>query len=234
MSAAITRKTYEDAQSKATATGSLLPVRYTDLDKFALRTFNRLAYEREISRSLAASCLLGLPDHYSHNISLRCINLNLLRCRFVSIIFHRSNILQSLDDDATFMGFVQPPACMFKHYQCRDIHLSEVCLYAYFATILFVKREESGGQVFEFEELYPYKLNLIQRHHTKPGSDFLVALIGTLSQCQSEEDAVLGGHPDTISRQDDLAKILLALFIPWQHLPGIFINTNPTTYKKCC
>ena len=252
MSAAIVRKAYEDAQSKATATGSSLPVRHADLDKFALRTFNRLAYEREVSGPLAASCLLDLPDHYSHDISLRRINLNLLRSRFVSIIFHGSTILQSSDDDATFTGFVQPPACMFEHYRCRGIHLSEFCLYAYFATISVVRRKGSSGQLFEFEESYPHKLKLIQKHHTKPGSEFLVALIGTLSQCQSEEDAVPGGHrdtisrqddladavpgghPDTISRQDDLAEILLALFIPWQHLPGIFINADPTTYKKCC
>ena len=106
MSAAIVRKAYEDAQSKATATGSSLPVRHADLDKFALRTFNRLAYEREVSGPLAASCLLDLPDHYSHDISLRRINLNLLRSRFVSIIFHGSTIFQSLDDDSTLTGFV--------------------------------------------------------------------------------------------------------------------------------
>ena len=63
MSAAIVWKAYEDTQSKATATGSLLPVKHADIDKFALQTFNRLAYEQEISRSLAALCLLNLPDH---------------------------------------------------------------------------------------------------------------------------------------------------------------------------
>ncbi len=56
MSAAIVRKPYEDAQAKATAT--ITPVRYADLDRFALQTFNRLAYEREVSRPLVASCLL--------------------------------------------------------------------------------------------------------------------------------------------------------------------------------
>ena len=141
---------------------------------------------------------------------------------------------------------------MFEYYQCKGIYLSEFCLYVYFATISVVRHKGSSEQLFEFEESYPHKLKLIQKHHTKPGSEFLVALIGTLSQCQSEEDAVPGGHrdtisrqddladavpgghPDTISRQDDLAEILLALFIPWQHLPGIFINADPTTYKKCC
>ena len=126
----------------------------------------------------------------------------------------------------------------------------EFYLYAYFAIILVVRRKGSSGQLFEFEESYPHKLKLIQNHYTKPGSKFLIALIGTLSKCQSEENAVPGGHPDTIFRQDDLvdavpgdypdiisrqddwAEILLALFISWQYLPNIFINANLTTYKK--
>lgn len=61
MSAAIVWKAYKDVQAKATATTT--PVRYTGFDKFALRTFNRLAYKREISGFLVVSCLLGLPDH---------------------------------------------------------------------------------------------------------------------------------------------------------------------------
>ncbi len=43
MSAAIVLKAYEDAQTKAMATTT--PVRYADLNKFALQTFNRLTYE---------------------------------------------------------------------------------------------------------------------------------------------------------------------------------------------
>ena len=252
MSAAIVRKTYENAQSKATATGSLLLVRHANLNKFALWTFNRPTYEREVSRPLVTSCLLDLPDHYNHDILLRHINLNFLHSCFVSIIFHKLTILQSPDDDTTFTGFVQPPACMFERYWYRSIHLSEFCFYAYFATILIVRRKGSSGQLFEFEELYPHKLKLIQKHYMKPGFEFLIALIGTLSQCQSEENAVLDSHPDTISqhnnlvdavpsgyldtisRQNNLAEILLALFISWQHLPSIFINANPTTYKKYC
>lgn len=78
-----------------------------------------------------------------------------------------------------------------------------------------MKGKESSKQVFEFEESYPYKLNLIQRYHSKPGFDFFVTLIETLSQYQFKEDAVPGGHSNTIFQQDNLAEILLALFILW-------------------
>ena len=193
-------KAYEDAWSKVTATRSFLLVRHTNLDKFALQTFNKLAYKQEISRHLLVLCLFSLSDYYSHDISLRRMNLNLLRCRFVNIIFYKSNIFQLLEDDAIFMGSVQPSACIFEHYRCRGTHLFEFCLYAYFATILVVKHKGSNGQVFKFKESYPHKLNFIQRHYTKPGFDFLVALIETFFQCQSEKNAVLSGHLNTISQ----------------------------------
>ncbi len=77
-----------------------------------------------------------------------------------------------------------------------------------------MKRVKSNKQVFQFEESYPHKSDLIQKHHTKPGSDFLVTLIGNLSQCQFEENIVPDSHSDTISRQNNLTEFLLALFIP--------------------
>ncbi len=142
MSAVIVWKVYKDAQAKVTATTT--PVRYADLDKFALRTFNRLAYAREVSGPLVASCLLGFSDHYSHNIKLQHINLNLICRYFTSIIFHESSIFQVSEDDVTFMDFVQPPTYMLEYYWCRGAHLSEFCLYAYFATILVMKRTKSS------------------------------------------------------------------------------------------
>ena len=91
MSVAIVQKAYEDAQAKAMATTT--PVRYADLDKFALQTFNKLAYKQEVNRLLAASYLLGFLDYYSHNIKLWRINLNLICCYFTSIIFYGLSIL---------------------------------------------------------------------------------------------------------------------------------------------
>ena len=75
---------------------------------------------------------------------------------------------------------------------------------------------------------------MIQKYHIKPNSDFLIVLIGNLFQYQFKENTVSGGYLDTISQQNNLAKVLLALFIPWQHFPSIFINTNITTYKQYC
>ena len=74
---------------------------------------------------------------------------------------------------------------------------------------------KSSKQVFEIQESYPHNLSLIQKYHMKPDSDFLIALIGNLSQCQFEKNTVLGDHLDIISQQNNLVEVLLALFILW-------------------
>ncbi len=102
---------------------------------------------------------------------------------------------------------------MLVYYWCKKAHLSESYLYAYFTMILVMKHVKFNKKIFKFEESYPHKFDLIQKYHIKPGSDFLDALMGNLSQCYFEEDAVPGNYLETIFRQNDLAEILLALFI---------------------
>jgi hypothetical protein len=54
-----------------------------------------------------------------------------------------------------------------------------------------------------------------------------VTLQGQLSEFQSSEDSVLGGHPTTTAIQNDLAEVLLGLFIPWERLPNL-VRQSPT------
>lgn len=68
MSATIVWKVYKESQAKAIASST--PVRYADLDRFALQTFNRLVYKQEISKSLVILYLLNFLDYYSHDIKL--------------------------------------------------------------------------------------------------------------------------------------------------------------------
>ena len=88
---------------------------------------------------------------------------------------------------------------MLEHYWCKRTHLSEFCLYVYFAIILVMKYAKFCEQVFEFKKSYLHKSDLIQKHHIKPSSNFFVILIGNLFLYQVEEDAILGSHPDIIS-----------------------------------
>jgi hypothetical protein len=54
-----------------------------------------------------------------------------------------------------------------------------------------------------------------------------VTLQGEITEFQSSEDAVPGGHPLTTAIQNDLAEVLLGLFIPWQKLPSLFHRAQP-------
>lgn len=58
-----------------------------------------------------------------------------------------------------------------------------------------------------------------------------VTLVGQLSQYQHIEDRVQGGHPETLAMQNDLAAILLALFVPWEKPPGL---SNDVLSDECC
>ena len=48
-----------------------------------------------------------------------------------------------------------------------------------------------------------------------------VTFSGHLSQFQVEEEGVSGGHPVTTAMQNDLAEVLLGLFVPWSQLPAL-------------
>lgn len=54
----------------------------SSLDKFALKAFNQLFYDRKVSRSLVDSFLLGLPDHYSPTLVEKTIYIELLKTKF--------------------------------------------------------------------------------------------------------------------------------------------------------
>jgi len=58
-------------------------------------------------------------------------------------------------------------------------------------------------------------------------------LVGQLSQYQHIEDRVQGGHPETLAMQNDLAGILLALFMPWESLPSLFNNAMSICGDGC-
>lgn len=61
------------------------------IDKFTLRTFNRLAYDREINGLLVASLLLRLPEYYTISYNIKLINIRLLNGHFYELTFDRYN-----------------------------------------------------------------------------------------------------------------------------------------------
>ncbi len=89
MGAAFVKNTYDESQSPSNTT--TLDTNIGLPEKFALRAFNRLAYDREISGPLVASLLLGLLEYYTMPCDVRSINIGLLRSRFSEIALGRYN-----------------------------------------------------------------------------------------------------------------------------------------------
>ncbi|MCJ1345108.1 hypothetical protein MMC31_003313 [Peltigera leucophlebia] len=95
MGTAFVKKAYDDMQS--------LPVdiiTYVAPDKFALRAFNRLAYNREISGPLVASYLLELLHYYTLSDNVKSINLAIVRQRFPEFALQIYKSRSAVDDFA--------------------------------------------------------------------------------------------------------------------------------------
>ncbi len=92
MGAAFVKKAYDNIQPSANVSSHMTP------DKFALRAFNCLAYDREISGPLVASYLLGLPDYYTLSDNVKSINLAILRKRFPEFALHIYKPRSNVDD----------------------------------------------------------------------------------------------------------------------------------------
>ncbi len=73
MGAAFVKNAYDESQTPSNTTSTDTNVGLPD--KFALRAFNKLAYDREISGPLVASPLVGLPKHYTIPCDVRSINI---------------------------------------------------------------------------------------------------------------------------------------------------------------
>lgn len=69
MGVSFARKAFEDATQRRT--GPSESIQLDESDKFALRAFNRLAHDREISGPFAASMLTNLPEYYNPKRSLK-------------------------------------------------------------------------------------------------------------------------------------------------------------------
>ncbi len=68
------------------------------LDKFALRAFNCLRYDRVISGPLVANYLLGLPNHYTLLDNIKSINLAILRKYFPKFVLHIYKTRSTVND----------------------------------------------------------------------------------------------------------------------------------------
>ena len=201
--------------------------------KFALRVFNRMASDREVSGVQVASMILQLPAYYTPPVDMHRVNLYYLRRRFETIICGT--------DDKTVVGEEEVPitskktcyVSIFDDYKWRGERLSRLSLYEYVKMIKKRPLNDKTSSDIPFDTNHPEhkkKMQTICSPHTTPK---LVALVGHISLQQPLEDKVPNGHVETAAMSNDLAVVLLGLFVPWQDLPSLFKEFHSTCGEDC-
>ncbi len=145
MAAAIVRKAFDDYHNNImTSLSNYTPT----LDKFALKAFNRLFHDREMSGTLVASYLLNLPDNYSPMAIVKTINIALLEAKFL-LILNSHNFNQS-DDIVPINSTKIRPCSMYEHYAHRGSTFYRRSIYKYLRFISIVKQSQQQGGDYKF------------------------------------------------------------------------------------
>lgn len=226
--AALLKQTIEKAKAADPPTAADLRLQGKGMDKFALRCFNTLAHDREVSGVQVASTLLQLPTHYTVNYNFVCVNLWWLR-RYVRSIIQPSsaNSLDSNpmgDEPCAYETGGTAPASIFDNYRWRGPLLAPLCLFEYCMLVRTRNLRDAMLDDVNFEPEHPRYATHVQRLARMHSQVSTVTFNGQLSECQVAEDAVPGGHPKTEAIVNDLAELLLGLFVPWKHISPLFIR----------
>ena len=126
---------------------------------------------------------------------------------------------------------------IFDYYQWYSPLFFTFCLYKYVKLVTIKPRSSAMSRDIDFATGYPNHDSHVQHYSEKASvHQYMVALIGPLSENQSLEDSVRGRHPETTAIQNDLAEIFLALLLPWEQLPTLFatFHSSSDSYKDHC
>lgn len=222
--AALLKQMIEKAKDALTPDASDLRIRKKDMDQFALRCSNTLSHDREVSGVQIASSLLQLPTYYTSNYNFVQVNLWWLR-RYVRAAV---DLAESLGDDETSLMDEEKCAyrpgdkvhvSRFDNYKWRGLHLAHLPFFEYCMLVQTKNARDAIAADLEFDPEHPKHDILVQRLARKKSQVVTVTFSGHLSQFQVEEEGIPGGHPVTTAMQNDLAEVLLGLFVPWNQLP---------------
>jgi Helitron helicase-like domain at N-terminus/PIF1-like helicase len=218
MNAAMIRKSLDQQNEQNTERTALDKARRN----FCLRVFNRMSHDKEVSGVQVASCLLQLPTYYTPRTELHRINLYHLRRRLRSLIQRADDGESRADEQVAIQLGRNSHASSFDDYKWRGPRLKSLCLYEYAKVIGKRPAKHKSETDLDFDSNHPEYGGMTQFVRTSHSIPRTVALVGQLSEYQENEDRIRGGHPQTNAMQNDLAAVLLALFVPWDTLPPLF------------
>jgi PIF1-like helicase/Helitron helicase-like domain at N-terminus len=233
MTAAVMRKTLEQAEQATHPSDAEKIAIEKGKQKFALRVFNRMAHDKEVSGVQVASSLLQLPAYYTPSSELHRINLYYLRRRLPALIQHSDDEESRNEEVVTLRLNHHFRVSSFDNYRWRGSELKDLCLYEYIKIIKKEKSDPTTRKGLRFHKDHPEYGKMTQIICNPESDPRTVALLGPLSQYQQDEDRIRGGHPETLAMQNDLAGILLALFVPWEILPSLFHDVKDICGDEC-
>ena len=219
---ALLKQAIEKAKRANPPTATDLRLREKDMDNFALRCFNSLAHDREVSGVQVASTLLHLPSHYTVDTKFIRVNLWWLRHYVRGLRHHTGTDADGPggipDEPCTFQARDAIPLSLFDNYKWRGDSLAAFSLFEYCMLVQLRSKRRNRSNHFEFAPCHPKSTTCIQ-HVARSRSEISTVIFnGQLTQHQMAEDGVRGGHPMTEAIANDLAEILLGLFLPWERL----------------
>src|SRR5438045_337225 len=214
--AALLRQSIEKAKATLTPNAKELRIQKKDMDHFALRCFNSLSHDREISGVQIANSLLQLPTYYTENDNFVSVNLWWLR-KYVRIAIESVELLFNNSSDCvgeeqcTFQPENDFPISRFDNYKWRGSVLAHLSFFEYCMLVQTRKRRDATTSNVDFDSKHPKCDVYVQRLACTKSQVKTITFSGQLSQFQEEEDSIQGGHPYTTAIKNDFAKVLLGL-----------------------
>ncbi|KAH6954100.1 hypothetical protein BKA56DRAFT_236176 [Ilyonectria sp. MPI-CAGE-AT-0026] len=235
--AALLKQSIERAKVAEPPTATDVRLREKGMDNFALRCFNTLSHGREISGVQVASTLLRLPTYYTINYNFVRVNLWWLR-RYVRAIVQPGSPAGANssgpmgEEPCAYEAGDTAPVSIFDNYKWRGPHLAPLALFEYCMLVRTMYIREAIAEDVEYDPNHPRCATHVQRLARTPSQVATVAFNGQLTEFQAAEDSVPGGHPKTAAIVNDMAEILLGLFVPWDNLLSLF-RRYATTRDAC-
>ena len=160
LKAALIKRSIEKAKAATNPDATDLRLQKKGMDQFALRCFNALSHDREISGVQIASSLLQLPNCYTENYNSVQLNLWWLRKHVRAAVgMPGSSLSDSMDPLGEERCAYQPgdtiPSSRFDNYNWRCLHLAHLCLFEYCMLVQTKNIRDAVSTDLEFDHNIP-------------------------------------------------------------------------------
>lgn len=120
-------------------------------DNFALRAFNRFAYNQEISVFLLARHWVGLLNYYTLSNHVKSINLAIFRKCFSKFTPHIYKPRSDIHDFLRLRHSTLTPSTMFDYYCCKGSKYENFCLFVHICVISIYSQKLANSSNIKFE-----------------------------------------------------------------------------------